>query len=45
MKKLYSDPDFELINFRLAADVLVSSEETEYPSYDGGGDDPFEDEL
>ncbi len=43
MKKLYLDPDFEIVNVRLVADVLIASDETDYPTIDGGGDDPFED--
>lgn len=43
MKKLYFDPDLEIVNIRLVADVLVDSKETEHPSYDGGGGDEFED--
>lgn len=41
MKKMYIDPDFEIVNIRLVADVLKESKETEYPTYDGGEDDPF----
>lgn len=44
MKKLYLDPDFEIVNIRLVADVLSPSEETPLPSIDGGGDDEFEGE-
>ncbi len=39
MKKIYTEPDFELVNIRLVTDVLgLSTEtETEVPTHDGGG--------
>lgn len=47
MKKLYLDPDFEVLNIRLALDVLGDSEETDVGI--GGetvpGDQEFEDIL
>lgn len=44
MKKLYLDPDFEIVNIRLVADVLKSSTDFEdsLPGIDGGDDDDFE---
>ena len=47
MKKLYLDPDFEIVNIRLAADVLFSSSENEEEVGGGGstpgGDEEFDD--
>lgn len=45
MKNLYTQPDFELINIRLVADVLgPSTEPTEDEIPDHGGDfEEFED--
>ena len=44
MKKFYTEPEFELVNIRLIADVLGPSieEESEVPTYDIGGEDTFE---
>ena len=38
MKKMYTDPDFEIVNIRLVTDILATSEEdeTQVPTYDGG---------
>lgn len=45
MKKLYAQPDFELINIRLIEDVLATSGPTEDPMPEpGGGDGDFEDD-
>ena len=39
MKKLYLDPEIEIVNIRLVADVLTASStvESEHPTIDGGG--------
>lgn len=44
MKKMYIEPDFEIVNIKLVTDVLgLSAEnESEVPTHDMGGDDPFE---
>lgn len=39
MKKLYLDPDIEILNIRLVADVLGASDETPLPTHGGGGDE------
>ncbi len=46
MKKLYLDPDFEIVNIRLVADVLGPSDETNHPEHgtDVGGDEDFGDD-
>ncbi|MBQ8057622.1 MAG: hypothetical protein IJ275_04735 [Ruminococcus sp.] len=46
MKKIYTEPDVELINIQLVADVLGPSKydpsETPLPTHFGGEDDDFE---
>ena len=44
MKKMYLDPDFEIVNFKLDANILASSQETTHPEIDGGevGGEDFE---
>lgn len=46
MKKMYLDPDFEIVNFKLTADVLSISDEITHPEIDGGevGGEDFEEE-
>lgn len=41
MKKFYAEPELELISVKLEADVLGLSQEdeTQVPTYDGGGMD------
>ena len=47
MKKLYTDPDFEILSIRLALDVLAGSDETDVGI--GGetvpGDGDFDEEI
>ncbi len=44
MKKFYAEPEFEIVNIRLVADVLMTSSDTEIevPTIDGGGMGDFE---
>lgn len=45
MRKLYLDPEMEIVNIRLVSDVLKSSKDIEDPfgpGIDGGDDDEFE---
>lgn len=46
MKKMYIDPDFEIVNLRLIADVLNASDEFEHPEHgtEVGGDEEFGDD-
>lgn len=39
MKKLYLDPEMEIVNIRLVADVLTASStyESQHPEIEGGG--------
>ena len=43
MKKIYAEPDFELVNFRLTADILKSSMDSEGDIGDEGSD--FDDDF